>query len=223
MGLLGEWCHACGQGHRHVRLSLARLAGDLFEELASADTRLIRTVRTLTRNPGRVCREYLHGGRMPWTNPIKYALLTATIAFLVQRWVVDLAAAPDSVADARMRDFQLDYGLIVNFLVMPLWAGLTRLLFWGARLRWVEHFVLAAYGFGHLFFLQTCLFPLARLGSLGEAIMGVLAFLLPVPFLAWLAVDLLGASWWSALLRILVGWVGMQLILGLGFAWIFLS
>lgn len=188
---------------------------EALEDLVDADTRLLRTARTLLREPGRVCRDYISGRRVPWMHPFKYALLMATAAFLVQRWLYELSPVPEDEALARLQEYQVNFGLIMNFMFLPFWASLTRLIFRKSGLSWIEHLVVALYGFGQLFLLQTCLMPLARLGEGVEVAVGVAGALLPVPYLAWLAVTTWGSRWRTALPLVFVAWFGSQVLLNL--------
>ena len=99
--LQGTWCQDCGQGHAHVRLSLRDLTDEAFEGLLAFDTRLIRTVRGLIRDPGGVVLDYLSCRRVPYMHPFKYALLMATVCFLVQGWLLQLRGPFESEQHAR--------------------------------------------------------------------------------------------------------------------------
>ena len=211
--LQGPWCHDCGQSHRHVRLSAQELAGEVLEETVALDTRLLRTIRGLSIEPARVCRDFLSCRRVPWMHPFKYALLMGAFAFLVQRGLFALQEVPDGERAATARRIMTEWGEALNFLVMPVYALLLRLFFPRSGLRWIEHLVVVLYGFGHLFLIQTCLMPLSRLGDEVAAAVGLSSALLPVGYFAWLAVGLYGSGRVSAVLRVLAAWTLANLLL----------
>jgi hypothetical protein len=211
--LHGTFCHACGQGHRHVRLSARELGAEVLEEALSFDTRLLRTVRALSVEPARVCRDFLSCRRVPWMHPFKYALLMGAFAFLVQRGLFALQDQPLDERAETARRIMGEWGEVLNFLTMPVFAFMLRLFFPRSGLRWIEHLVVVLYGFGHLFLVQTCLMPLTRLGGTAANAVGLASALLPVGYFAWLVVTLHGCGRVSGSLRALVAWVLANLLI----------
>lgn len=189
--------------------------------MVAADLRIVRTVRDLSRDPGTVVRDYLRGRRVPYVHPFKYAFFTATFAFLVQRWLVELQRSNVrvSAAQERAQDFLVEYGQLLNFLVIPLFAGMLRAAFPRKGLRWIEHLVLVLYGFGHLFLVQTLFTPLLRVGGVVTLATSIATALLPMAYLSWIGVATWGGRWWTTTLRIVVLWTTLQAGLG----WLMMS
>jgi uncharacterized protein DUF3667 len=82
-GLVGQFCHACGQ-KRFVE-SDRRLGHLLHQFVASAtdlDGRVWRTVRALLFRPGLLSREYFEGRRARWISPVSLFLAVSVVYFL---------------------------------------------------------------------------------------------------------------------------------------------
>ncbi|MCB1629730.1 MAG: DUF3667 domain-containing protein, partial [Xanthomonadales bacterium] len=73
--LQGAYCSECGQAASVGRLSLRQVIDDLFSEFSSWDSRLPRTLRRLTVDPGGLCRDYVAGRRVGYVAPLRYLLL----------------------------------------------------------------------------------------------------------------------------------------------------
>jgi hypothetical protein len=109
--IIGAYCAVCGQPTNVHRRSLMELAHDFFSELASFDSRILRTVRALLFQPGELAIAF-HEGRtqryMPalrlylFVSLIFFILLGATGIALVQ---LEVVATPVKVS----RDAQGNY------------------------------------------------------------------------------------------------------------------
>jgi hypothetical protein len=211
--LHGPYCSACGESHVHGRLELRTLIEHAFEGLVNLDTRALRTIGELTIAPGKVCRDYIDGRRKPYVNPFKYAFATFTLVAIVAEALIYLQGVsrgpPSDPANAELDTFMLRWGMLINFIAMPLLAALLWLLFFSAprRLRWVEHYVIVLFTFGHVALLQGLLLPLLQ--QAGAAVTSVFS-LLPVALLSWAAVGVYQTRWWTTILRMLAAFVAIQ-------------
>lgn len=80
--LVGRYCSQCGERRLESGdLELRSYAGGIAEELASADSRLLRTLVTLIARPGRLTQEYMRGRRIPYLSPIRVFLLANVVYF----------------------------------------------------------------------------------------------------------------------------------------------
>ncbi|KIG12878.1 hypothetical protein DB30_00945 [Enhygromyxa salina] len=209
--LYGRFCSACGESHAHDRLDLALLAEDALEGLINLDTRALRTIGDLTVTPGNVCRDYIEGRRIHYINPFKYALATFAFAYLCSQLLLYLHGQPADAYVARWTAFQMRWGQALNFVAMPLVAALMLPLFMHAtrKLRWIEHYVIILFGFGHVALLTGLLKPLlGELGVGGQLLTGVL----PVAYLSWMVVGVCETRWWTTIPRVLLVYVTTQLI-----------
>jgi hypothetical protein len=209
--LHGPYCSACGQSHVHGQLDLRTLVEQAFDGLVNLDTRALRTIGDLTVAPAKVCRDYLDGRRIPYVNPFKYAFATFTLAAIVAEALLYLHGAPSDPLTAEYYAFRLRWGLLINFTAMPLLAAFLWLLFFTAprRLRWVEHYVIVLFTFGHVALLQGLFLPLLQQAG---TVVNVAFSLLPVVLLSWAVIGVCEARWWSAILRVLAAFLAIRAI-----------
>jgi hypothetical protein len=78
-----RFCADCGQENTSYRVSLARLVGDLIEEVFQLESRLWRTLWTLVRRPGKLTVEYNAGRRVAYTTPLRLYLIASVTYFFV--------------------------------------------------------------------------------------------------------------------------------------------
>lgn len=81
--LAGEYCAACGQRHEPHVLTLTHFAGEAFESITHADSRLWRTLGYLLAKPGRLTREFFDGRRARYLPPFRLYLVISLLFFLV--------------------------------------------------------------------------------------------------------------------------------------------
>jgi hypothetical protein len=102
-GLIGAWCHACGQAgedfHRHAH----HLLIEALEGLFHADGRLFRTLPRLAADPDGLTRDYLAGRRASQIPPMRLFLVTLFIVFLVGGWVAPEASFGAHTAPAQVK------------------------------------------------------------------------------------------------------------------------
>ena len=87
-GVLGPYCHACGQKNDDCRRSIWRLGSEAARDLTQLDGRFLTTVRSVVTRPGRHLREYGDGRRSPYTPPVRFFLI-ATFLFFATLFVTD--------------------------------------------------------------------------------------------------------------------------------------
>jgi len=79
------YCPTCGERRRDPReLSLAGLAGQVFEALTSVDGRLLRSFRTLIAAPGSLTVAFVEGRRKPFLGPVSVFLVANVVFFAVE-------------------------------------------------------------------------------------------------------------------------------------------
>lgn len=81
--LCGPFCAACGQKSVDVDRPLRDFVGDLLDNLAALDSRVLRTLRLLLLHPGRLTAEYLAGRRTRYVPPLKLYLFVSFCFFLL--------------------------------------------------------------------------------------------------------------------------------------------
>ncbi|HUQ11564.1 MAG TPA: DUF3667 domain-containing protein [Steroidobacteraceae bacterium] len=93
--LSGEYCASCGQRHEPHIHTVAHFAGEAFESLSHADSRLWRTLWYLLARPGFLTREFFAGRRVAYLPPFRLYLVISVLFFLV----VTVPAGPLYEAD----------------------------------------------------------------------------------------------------------------------------
>jgi hypothetical protein len=81
--LAGEYCAACGQRHEPHVHTVGHFAGEAFESISHADSRLWRTLLYLLTRPGFLTREFFDGRRVRYLPPFRLYLVISVLFFLV--------------------------------------------------------------------------------------------------------------------------------------------
>ena len=79
----GEYCAACGQRHEPHIHTVTHFAGEAFESISHADSRLWRTLWYLLARPGFLTREFFAGRRVSYLPPFRLYLVISVLFFLV--------------------------------------------------------------------------------------------------------------------------------------------
>ncbi|HEX7177294.1 MAG TPA: DUF3667 domain-containing protein [Pyrinomonadaceae bacterium] len=84
-GLLGEFCHVCGQKKAHAHeLGVRHFFGHLLHEITHLDSnKIARTLKALLFQPGLLTEEYLAGRKGRHINPIRVYLTISALFFIV--------------------------------------------------------------------------------------------------------------------------------------------
>jgi len=80
--LAGEYCAACGQRHEPHVHTVAHFAGEAFESVSHADSRLWRTLWYLLARPGFLTKEFFAGRRVRYLPPFRLYLVISVLFFL---------------------------------------------------------------------------------------------------------------------------------------------
>ncbi|MBC8027276.1 MAG: DUF3667 domain-containing protein [Steroidobacteraceae bacterium] len=81
--LSGEYCSACGQRNEPHIHSMVHFAGEAFESITHADSRLWRTLWYLLAKPGRLTREFFDGKRAAYLPPFRLYLVISVAFFII--------------------------------------------------------------------------------------------------------------------------------------------
>ena len=82
----GNFCAHCGQENKDHTVALRPLLSDLLAELASWDSKLLRTLVPLVVRPGFLSNEYNAGRRIGYLSPLKLYLTVSVLFFLALSW-----------------------------------------------------------------------------------------------------------------------------------------
>lgn len=95
----GNFCANCGQENEDQTVAVKLLFTDFLAELASFDSKLVRTVVPLMIRPGFLTNEYNAGRRVSYLSPLKLYLVTSLVYFLVLSSVIARMSANDLKLD----------------------------------------------------------------------------------------------------------------------------
>lgn len=167
--LTGPYCSQCGQRNTAPRLAARDVAADLAQHFLQFDSALGRTLIGLTRNPGKVAREYVFGMRKRYVNPFKYCFTITALFFVWNAWIgFDLTSTmpmPELPADAPEHAQALArFGPAmiatvkthlnnVVFLALPLFALALRGLFRRAGFNFAENYAFLLFVTGHTYLI----------------------------------------------------------------------
>ncbi len=82
-GETDNFCPNCGQENEDETVTLKPLVADALSEMASWDSKLVRTVLPLLFRPGLLTNEFLAGRRVRYLSPLKMYLVISAVFFLV--------------------------------------------------------------------------------------------------------------------------------------------
>lgn len=162
-----SYCPACGQRAGVKRLTFRDTLADLWNNLAGFDGIFLRTLKDLSRHPGRVASAYIAGVRVKYIGPIGYFFFMVTLLLL---WIgalgIDFAdlirdrqeglalVQPDRKGLALMTQWIGDNIKWFLFLAVPFQAVAARVFFFRrSGYNVVEHSIPLFYASGHLFWL----------------------------------------------------------------------
>ena len=85
-GATGKFCAQCGQENKDHSVALGPLLCEGLAELASWDSKLLRTLVPLIIRPGFLTNEYNAGRRASYLSPLKLYLTISVLFFLLLSW-----------------------------------------------------------------------------------------------------------------------------------------
>lgn len=145
-GLVGAYCHQCGQEADTGRVTWQTLLRDHYRALGRLDSEMLRTAVALTKDPGEFCRQYLEGRRRGRAAPVSYFFVSFFASFLLlaaDRWLFRDARAEAGAAGP------LEMQLVVLATAFT-WACAHRIVFRKAGFTLPEHAVCMLYMYGQL-------------------------------------------------------------------------
>lgn len=115
------------------------------------DSAFARTLVGLTIRPGIVCREYVDGKRIRYTNPVGYLIVATAVASIAGRLVREAAGLKPDAIDRLGEAWGAQLGLL---LCVPM-AWLLSKLFRATRFNLAENYVFSVYVFAHATWFET--------------------------------------------------------------------
>ncbi|WP_024770836.1 DUF3667 domain-containing protein [Aquimarina macrocephali] len=155
-----NFCPDCGAKKITKRITFKNLVSEFVDRFLNLDNSFIKTFIHLFTKPEEVIDGYIHGLRKRYVNAFGYFAITITItgiyAFLVKDRLKEIMSFGDfSEQQAEMQssifDTTFQYQSILSFLMIPLLALLSRLVFLNyKKYNLTEHFVIYLYAYSHI-------------------------------------------------------------------------
>ena len=215
--LQGTYCALCGQRNGAARLNFRSLAASFIGHLIELDAPIFRTAGRLTVAPGAVCRDYIRGRRIRYTNPLKYAFLTTTlfvaVVLLFEIHVSDgLEALTGVKSGHRYRAIVESMINHIHLVGLPFTTLLVMALFHRSAYNFAEHLTFRLYTYGHVFVVYAIVAPF---GSFSHPHVWLALHFFPVLYQAWAAVAFYGSSHVGAFLKMLAVGVCHFVVVGI--------
>ena len=156
-----DYCPSCGSKVIRNRLTLKNIWQDLSFQVFNLDNTLFKTMRHLFPKPDVVVGSFINGARKKYMNPISYFAIAITLSglnfYVLRNWYgITLTENNLNNANSPNMDFIFDYQGLLSYLMMPLYALMTWILFLDKRTyNFAEHLVANAYITAQVSFLQV--------------------------------------------------------------------
>jgi hypothetical protein len=171
------YCSECGAKVIRNRLTIRNITNDFSAQFLNYDNRFLQTFLTMFGRPEAVIDGYVNGLRKRYMNVLGYFAVAITVArfstyvlnkffpgrfeALYQGMAADEASAQASIA---LYQFVSEYQTFIMFAFIPIFAGLTRLVFWNyKKYNYSEHLVLNMYTYSHVSILTSALTIISQL------------------------------------------------------------
>ena len=82
-GLVGNFCHVCGQQDTELHDSFWHLCYHFFHDLTHIEAKWFNTMKYLIIRPGFLSKEYLKGRRVNYLHPIRMYIITSAFFFIL--------------------------------------------------------------------------------------------------------------------------------------------
>lgn len=186
-----RFCSHCGQERikdsESISGVLRHFAGDYF----TFDSKIVNSIKPLLFKPGALTLEYETGRRARYISPLRLYIFVSILFFLLLAWrgdspKISSEAAPDEEMWNSFFDVYLPR---VFFVLLPLFALITKLLFRKLRMNYVGHLVFALHFHAFVFIVLMAYKVLSRIFA-ANALSTVNAGLLSA-FIFWFLLYLL--------------------------------
>ena len=151
----GNFCAGCGERFNPKRLSLGAIVSEAFHFFTHLDHGFPYTLKKLFTSPGKMQKEYVEGSRQKYQKPFSMFFLCATIAALAIYWINLLLIKHFDAGDTEEADFFHKYWVILQVLMLPVYALITYLFFKRSKLNYGEIMVFQLYLFSFLFIVLS--------------------------------------------------------------------
>ena len=139
-----KFCSRCGQVLVATRISLPHIIHEVIHTFTHFEKGYLFTIRQLLTRPGIMQKNYLSGLRLHYQKPFPVFVISGTICALA----LYLIYTPSH--DTAEQFFYRNYYVLVQALMLPIYALLSWILFSSSRLYYAEMLVLNVYMLGFM-------------------------------------------------------------------------
>jgi hypothetical protein len=182
--LQGPFCYACGQKAAATHLALREIVHEAADEFLHFDGKILKTLKVLVLNPGKLTRDLVEGHRVRYVSPLRLYLMFSVLYFFLFSVVpgareagirvtrtegaVTTAAPPEMYEKFanQMAERLPHVGLT---LAMPAFAGLTFLFYRCRQPFFISHLYYSLHTHSFMFLamsVSTLGIPLGRAGTI---------------------------------------------------------
>jgi len=167
----GNFCQFCGQPNPPPQITFSKIFHDVQAQFYGFDKMFPRTVKDVTRHPGKTSRIFIKGNRVLYFGPAAYFFLMITIMLLVMsalnvdfmvfmrtvtkatRPAIVTGSVNDQLSELILK-FVNENLRIFAFTLIPLQAICSRYIFFRKRnFTLLQHVILPLYIQGHIYWL----------------------------------------------------------------------
>lgn len=214
MSISGHYCANCGQETTAHTLTLRELARDVIGEFVSTNSKFFRTLRQLLLSPGALTVDYIAGRRERYLMPSRMFIVLSVVFFFVlsltqvpfSENVITMTFEKEEIQAAfqasglsqEMFIEKLDSAFtaalpIMLLLMIPLFAGMMRLINLASGYRFIVHLIFSFHLFSFVAAITVAAFiilVILGIGAIaaGEGAMEVLATVLLLAVVIYLPV-----------------------------------
>ncbi len=152
-----DYCHHCGAKVIRNRLTLKNLFNHFVETFFSYDNSFFKTIVYLFKNPKDVIESYVNGVRKKYIAPLAFFAIAITLSglylFIIKKYFPDFFDFVDSFytndvskdIGKEINEFTTEYNSLLNFMLIPLFALMSRIVFLKNKFNFTEHLVIYFY------------------------------------------------------------------------------
>lgn len=184
------YCYNCGGKVVRNRLTIKNLFEHFTETFLNYDNKFLQTLITLFTKPEVVIENYINGTRKRHVNVISYFAIALTISglqlFILNKFypeILDLSSIASNGTEEFQKknlDFMLEYQSIVMMLYVPLYALMSKIVFFNhKKFNYTEHLVIFMYILAQTSIISAVFTVFAAIFGLT---LGTIAFIFSLPF-----------------------------------------
>lgn len=152
-----DFCQHCGAQVIRHRLTAKHLFRHFIETFFSYDNKFLRTIVFLFKNPKDVIDSYVQGVRKKYIAPLAFFAIAITLSsiylFILKKYYPDFFVMADSLHKTdvsreigrKVTDVVTEYNSLINFMIIPFMALISKLVFLKKRYNFTEHLVIYFY------------------------------------------------------------------------------